>query len=785
MILPLRAVLGALALWLLLACATLAQTTTDLAEWEGVAGRAEATLEADRASDRAMEQLRSELVQFREQFLAAQGGNQTRINTLLAQIAALGPAPTDSDPPEEPALAQRRAELAEQLTRLRAPQLSAEEAYNRADGLIREIDGKLRERQTEEVLRLGPSPLNPALWGPALSELGRSFDQLHAEIIDGLDVSGATAPWRESLPRILFYLVVAMILILRGRSWMERLTQRLHRGGHSPSNPAIGFIVSLSQVIVPVLGILAFREAAYLSGSLGLRGQIIAGALPQLGLLTFGAIWLGGRVFPRREDIQHPIPMPSERRAEGRYYTAVFGLLLCVAMMLDRLSEFDRYDDGTLAVLGFPLLLIGGLMLARLGQLLARTHFPLDGEGADSTVSNLGRLMHLTGRAAIGVGILGPVLGAVGFLTAGTMLVFPSILSLALLALLLVLRSTVRDFYALFTGRSEAESSEALTPVLIAFVLALVALPMFALIWGARLTDLWELWARFREGFSFGETRISPSDFLTFAVIFALGYGLTRLLQGTLRISVLPKTHIDTGGRNAIVAGVGYVGLFLAMVFAITAAGIDLSSLAIVAGALSVGIGFGLQNIVSNFVSGIILLIERPISEGDWVEVGGQMGYVRDISVRSTRIETFDRTDVIVPNGDFISGTVTNWTRGNLVGRVIVPVGVAYGSDTRQVEQILKEIAEAHPLVVLNPPPSVLFVGFGADSLDFEIRAILRDINFMMSVKSDMNHEIAAQFSAGGIEIPFAQRDVWLRNPEALKPAPNTPEGDPLAKKDM
>ncbi|GKY89825.1 DUF3772 domain-containing protein [Sinisalibacter aestuarii] len=755
-------------------------STIDYAAWERVAVRAEQAVEAGRASDQALQNLRSELVGWREVFTRARADNQVRITTLRTQINTLGPAPAEGET-EPVVISETRLELTRQLEEAQAPVKAAELALARANALINQIDSTLRARQTDALFALGPTPLNPALWGKAAEELLTTFNLSWAGVTSSWQTETQRAELRKNLPAALVLAVLALVLLVRGRIWVMRVGVKMRERGSGATLDVWSFILSLGQVLLPFFGLVALMEALRLTGALGLRAQLVADTLPGAGLLFFTARWIGNRVFGQPGADWQVFDLTPARRTEARLYSATLGFLLGLYAVLQRVMEYESYSDGSRAVLLFPVLGAVAFLQFRLGQILRRHAREVTGEGEEGG-GFLARSAGFVGLLLKIVGVLGPVAVAIGYTGLGDRMLIPTVMSLGLIGVVLALHHFFVDLYALVVRADQAQAQEALVPVLASFVVALLAIPVLALFWGARVTDLTELWTTIGQGVTIGDTVIALSDLITFAIVFAIGYAATRLVQGTLKSTVLPKTRLDIGGQNAISSGIGYVGIFVAALVAITSAGINLSAFAIVAGALSVGIGFGLQNIVSNFVSGIILLIERPISKGDWIEVGGQMGFVRDISVRSTRIETFDRTDVILPNSDLISGVVTNYTRGNSVGRVIVPVGVAYGTDTKKVEDILREIANNHPLVTVNPPPSVFFMEFGADSLNFEIRAILRDVNFKLAVHSEMNHEIARRFAEEGIEIPFAQRDIWLRNPEVLAGAVAPPPAAPKPK---
>jgi small-conductance mechanosensitive channel len=270
-------------------------------------------------------------------------------------------------------------------------------------------------------------------------------------------------------------------------------------------------------------------------------------------------------------------------------------------------------------------------------------------------------------------------------------------------------------------------------------------------------------------GFTVGQVTISPGAILGGLALFLLGILATRAVQRWLDAKFLPRTRLDVGLRTSIRTGVGYVGVLLAALIGISYVGLNLGNIAIVAGALSVGIGFGLQSIVNNFVSGLILLAERPIKAGDWIVVGSDQGFVKRINVRATEIETFDRASVIIPNSNLISGVVKNWMHGDTTGRVVIPVGVAYDSDPERVRSLLLGCAEDHASVLVYPEPRVFFKNFGESSLAFELMCFVGDVTQSARVASDLRFAILKRLRQDGIEIPFAQRELRLRDIDRLE----------------
>ena len=300
----------------------------------------------------------------------------------------------------------------------------------------------------------------------------------------------------------------------------------------------------------------------------------------------------------------------------------------------------------------------------------------------------------------------------------------------------------------------------AINVIIGAFVAAhlLVAWKMYALPTEA-------LQAFFGFGLHIGGHRITVSLVLVAGLILYASFTLSWGLQNLLMEKVFSRGHMDTGARLSIVRLVHYALILVGFLIALSAMGFELKNITIIGGALGVGIGFGMQAIVNNFVSGLILLFERPIKVGDVIQLGdGQQGRVTNLGLRATTVQTFDKAEIVVPNGDLISNQVTNWTLGDRSMRLIIPVGVAYGSDVETVMRVLMDVAKESEKVLSEPPPVVLFLNFGDSSLDFQLRVWIADFAERRFIQSALIQEIDRRFRTEAIEIPFPQRDLHLRS---------------------
>jgi small-conductance mechanosensitive channel len=259
-----------------------------------------------------------------------------------------------------------------------------------------------------------------------------------------------------------------------------------------------------------------------------------------------------------------------------------------------------------------------------------------------------------------------------------------------------------------------------------------------------------------------GTVAISLGDVLAFGAVVGVAMLFSRALRVLLEEDVLPRTSLERGIPHAISNTAAYGVLFLGFLLALGAAGIDLSKVTVLAGAFGVGIGFGLQNIVNNFISGLILLYERPIQIGDTVEVGTLTGEVKRIGIRSSTLRTFQGAEVIVPNANLIAEQVVNWTLSDRQRRIELPVGVAYGTDPQRVLAILLDVAKASSDVLEDPPPLALFRGFGDSALNFELR-VWTGLTTYLEVHSRIAIAVNAALLEAAIEIPFPQRDLHIK----------------------
>lgn len=262
-----------------------------------------------------------------------------------------------------------------------------------------------------------------------------------------------------------------------------------------------------------------------------------------------------------------------------------------------------------------------------------------------------------------------------------------------------------------------------------------------------------------------GGTRFTLWMLLYLLVLIALLVYITGKLKAWMVERLLARTRIDIGVRQAVGSIFRYVIVAIGFMIILQTAGINLSALTVLAGALGIGVGFGLQNITNNFVSGLIILFERPIKVGDRIDVGNVTGDVVKISPRATTIVTNDNIAVIVPNSEFISSQVINWSYTNRDVRLNFPVGVAYQSDPELVRKALLEVAADHPGVLKERNADVLLQEFGDSSLNFILRVWTRNYATTPGVlRSELNYAICKKFKEQGIEIPFPQRDLHVRS---------------------
>ncbi|MGE0340223.1 MAG: DUF3772 domain-containing protein [Xanthobacteraceae bacterium] len=730
----------------------------------------------------ALEPLRNELAQIIE-------GLEPRFAEIEARIKTLGPPPAKDATPEDGKIADQRKILGGQQAEVDGLLKQARVLTIRGDQLTAKIDEMRRARLTDRLFERSMSILDPKLWIGAVQGIPA---EINAAITHSREwyatVTGLPGVMHSALVATLLCLGVMLAIFLAQR-WLKRyFTQN---GDHAQDKPLPRLRRARAALRDAILGAVALPLAVYAVIEILSSFDFLIERAHQSALGIFAAITLYsvGRALAgallRPNDLPRRIFNLSDETA-GRFYRfANYGLL--TAAIGASLNILHRGLGAPRILLTATSALMAGIVALVIIRALLKTRQLIE-DGKDEPAPSWLRLT----LWIVAVVILGSVL--TGYIWLASFLTSRLIHAAIVIASAYVILQLIdayfdeglqahtqrgRSFASTLGIRTQSlELAAALFAGAARVLVYIVAIFLVIGNWGTSLTDLAASFDRASFGIEFGKLRISLYDIGAAIGVLIVGSYLSRVLQRWLAGTVLPRTRLDTSLKNSIATIAGYLGVIAAISIALGRLGLNLENIALVAGALSVGIGFGLQAVVSNFVSGLILLTERPVKVGDLVNVKGNDGYVRKISVRSTELETFDRATLIIPNTELITSPVTNWTLHNTPSRIKIPVSVPASTDIEIVQDILLHIARENKNVVTTPEPRVMLLNIDGDNLGFELRCLIRSATIATQTKSDLNFAILRAFRKAGIR-KAASEPVAPEHEEDQVPDSTVPHRSP------
>jgi potassium-dependent mechanosensitive channel len=673
-----------------------------------------------------------------------------------SQIQQLGPLPAAGQPPESPTVAAERARLNAIASGYDSAIKTAELAWVRAKQLIDRITVIRYQAFTRNLFERRASPVMPA----SLREVG---ERMPTVLTRTSYYGGDWMGWASRKASTLLPMLLG-ILVVGGGGWWFVSGLVAERRRHIDPIPtffdriASAAWVAPARMLVPASAVILLYTVFDSLDLMFSPWEKPADALLKGALIFIATTSVSRALLAPSEPAWRVIPVDDGTARRLMYAVMVF---VAVYVIDNAVNEFGRAIYVPLSVTVAQTFVSNTMSALTLGALLLTPMVPQMGplravNGVDKIdMNNISRHKPYWVKLplwALTIGIF--VTSALGYVALGRFMAQQVVLSGAVLVVSLLaylaIRAITRErqgnpsrIGAIMERRFHMERSRQwqfakLIEITLTIALGVIAVPLLLLQWGFAAPDIRDWMRNALFGFEIGGFKISIARILFGIALFTFLLFLTRLVQRMLRDRVAQNAKIDTGIANSVDQAIGYGGIILAALVAVSFAGFDVTNLAIVAGALSVGIGFGLQSIVNNFVSGLILLIERPIKVGDWIVVGDQQGHVRRISVRATEIETFDRASIILPNSELISGRVFNWTHRNVLGRVILKVAVDPTADPERMVAMLRDAAMAHPLLEKLPEPAVGLDYFGSDKLEFTLIATLKDVNQGGKVKSDL-----------------------------------------------